>query len=89
MNGHLVTGRHLHGRILAEFSRTQETEPSLRVKSATLWLYIHFKTTSKAALGRLSADKRPTIYVFRVQHHPTPNDTASDNVFLQHFKNQK
>ena len=72
-----MTGRHLHGQVLAEFSRTQETELSLRVKSATLWLYVHFK----AAQRRLSVDKRPTLYVFRVQHRSL-NGTAPDKVLI-------
>ena len=78
-----IAGPRLHGQLLAEFSRTPDTEPSLRVTSATLWLYIHLKPASsaKAALRRLSPDKRPTLYIFRVQNH-TFNGTATDKVHL-------
>lgn len=43
----MSTGPKLNGQVLAEFSRVQETapEPSLRVKSATLWIYVHLKST--------------------------------------------
>ena len=75
----VLTGRYLHGQVLAEFSRTQETEPSLRVKSAMLWLYVHFKADQR----RLSGDKRPTFYVFRVQHRSL-NGTAPDKVLIYH-----
>ncbi|XP_032794663.2 histone-lysine N-methyltransferase, H3 lysine-79 specific [Daphnia magna] len=77
-------GPRLNGQVLAEFSRVQETapEPSLRVKSATLWLHVQMNGTSLTSSSShmpKSANQRhqpghqqqrtsrsPTLYVFRL-----------------------
>ena len=47
--------------MLAEFSRVQETtpEPSLRVKSATLWLYVQFKSLGGSSNSFTSSPSQP------------------------------
>ncbi|KAI9559977.1 putative inhibin beta chain-like isoform X1 [Daphnia sinensis] len=76
-------GPRLNGQVLAEFSRVQETapEPSLRVKSATLWLHVQINGTSLTSSSHLPksanhhhqrghqqqrTSRSPTLYVFRL-----------------------
>ena len=74
----IYSGPRLNGQVLVEFSRIHETEPSLRVKSATLWVYVQLKGSSKH-IRRLSHDKKPTLYIFRVASH-RHNSTLLDKV---------
>lgn len=88
-------GPKLNGQTLAEFSRVQETapEPSLRVKSAALWLYVKMRPPGKHDAGRHkqhpdAAKRPPTLYVFRVlgpQHEGRPNASV-DQVPLSRRK---
>lgn len=82
-------GPRLNGQILAEFSRVQETAPesSLRVKSATLWIYVQLNGSLIVPPHPTRADRHvhqqqhqqqqrtsrsPTLYVFRLLSSPEP-----------------
>lgn len=87
-------GPRLNGQILAEFSRVQETAPesSLRVKSATLWIYVQLNgslivpppphpTRADRHVHQQQQQQRtsrsPTLYVFRLLSSPEPLANAN------------
>lgn len=94
-----LLGPRLNGQVLAEFSRVQETapEPSLRVKSATLWIYVQLNGSSTLLSQQQHVHQQqqqqrtsrsPTLYVFRLLSSQEPfNNASSDNnkVFSSHL----
>lgn len=93
-------GPRLNGQVLAEFSRAQEMhqmsiEPSLRVKAATLWLYVQLLPSSVTATSSHHHHHRnkhpanpdpshhrkpPTLYIFRVLPHGHRAHNTTDKV---------
>lgn len=77
-------GPRLNGQILAEFSRVQETAPesSLRVKSATLWIYVQLN-------GSLIVPPHPTRadrHVHQQQHQQQQQQRTSRSPTLYVFR---
>nr|CAD7430844.1 unnamed protein product [Timema monikensis] len=86
--GHIKFGYTLNGQTLLEFSHSQDmegggTSSELRIRVATLWVRIEFRTGLSRAYRRIQPDRNLTMWVFKVNRQLHANATLLRGKIMQ------
>nr|CAD7399789.1 unnamed protein product [Timema cristinae] len=84
----VVEGYTLNGQTLLEFSHSQDmegggTSSELRIRVATLWVRIEFRTGLSRAYRRIQPDRNLTMWVFKVNRQLHANATLLRGKIMQ------
>uniref|UniRef100_T1JDG1 TGF-beta family profile domain-containing protein n=1 Tax=Strigamia maritima TaxID=126957 RepID=T1JDG1_STRMM len=75
-------GGTLNGQTLLEFSNSHDNPHSLRVKGATLWVQLRFRSPLVRQFRHLFQDRKVTLYVFRAHKVGGQNSSKDDSQTL-------